>query len=260
MRDDLRDTARRSRNQTSIACASFGVGAPTTEPQFWPGTRSVRPSPGGRGSGDWTFCITSKPWSTLSLSSRSHGPVGATRTPLNVEDARTSPHRSIALSLRERVGVRGRCHPHDEAKVWRWLCGRKPRTRSSSTIAERGRTSYVIEGSTDFLCRKNAVGPATQKTMIREVESDAMFLTSPSPRPSPGGRGRSSRPTWSCIFSVVGTAGCCRESLLPGRVLLTTLKPRYLLITYKLQALSRKESGGLAQVLLPRQVRWRTHL
>jgi hypothetical protein len=37
------------------------------------------------------------------------------------------------------------------------------------------------------------------ETTISEVERELVFWTSPSPRPSPGGRGRLSRVTWPCI-------------------------------------------------------------
>src|SRR5258708_4816589 len=80
----------------------------------------------------------------------------------------------------------------------------------------------------------------------------AMFLTSPSPRPSPGGRGRSSRPTWSRIFSVVGTADCCRENLPTGRVLLA-LKRRFPLMTSKLQTFSPRELCTQSRELLERR-------
>src|ERR1700731_2101687 len=64
------------------------------------------------------------------------------------------PRRSIALSLRERVGGRGCCYRHAEAKVWRWLQGR---TDPSDVTTPLDRYAG---------------------TMIREVEGDVMLLTS----------------------------------------------------------------------------------
>jgi hypothetical protein len=127
------------------------------------------------------------------------------------------PHCSIALSLRERVGVRGCSHRHAEGNVWRWLRGRQPGTRSSSTMVEPGSTSCVIDGNTDFVCPNNAVGRLVPKHKLTldladhcQRRSDrrrssvgrnrSVNGSGPSPRPSPGGRGRSSGETCACIF------------------------------------------------------------
>jgi hypothetical protein len=108
------------------------------------------------------------------------------------------PRRSIALSLRERDGVRGCCY----------------RTCCSPCGVITRRVSEPLDGASTSCETCGSRRSVTACTSSVPARLDGAS-TRPSPRPSPGGRGRSSSTTWPCpsfVESLAGSPFCA----LPG--------------------------------------------